>query len=146
MKKILLILIIISNYVFASNNNILLIEINKNFAKTWDILEKEIIERKHTVAYKQRCDYALTERNYDTDKYRIIFFGKYSEIKELAKNYPKIIPYLPLKITAVAYGNKTLLTAKKPVELLEIVKDEKHKKIIQSWNKDLEAIITKVQE
>ncbi len=65
----------------------------------------------------QRVDIGLTSKGYKTDKYRVVFFGRLGEIREVAEKYPMLIPYVPHKIAIFAEEDETLIVAANPERL-----------------------------
>ena len=99
----------------------------------------------HTLSRVQRVDIGLTAKGYKTDKYRIVFYGNAEEIRELTKEYPKLIPYLPHKIAIFAEEEETMLVAVNPEMLFEN-KDPKLQAILKKWHEDLQLILKDMRE
>ena len=132
--------------VFASHQEELLIErVDAKFSFTWLALDKTIKAHNYKAAYLQRCDFALNERHYKSDKYRILFFGKYEEMKRMSKKYPELVPFFPLKITVMEEGDHTLIIATPPIVLLPLVKTDEDRMIVFRWNEDMKSILDQVK-
>ncbi len=118
--------------------------VNTDFANVWQALKERVGEYEYKTAYLQRCDFALTQRNYKSDRYRILFFGKYEEMEYLSRKYPQIVPYLPLKVVVMEEGNNALLM-NNPVTMLipAVASEDAH--IIEQWHTDLQAIVTSIR-
>jgi uncharacterized protein (DUF302 family) len=128
----------------TANDEFLTKKINANFNQTWYSLFAEVKQAKLKTAYLQRCDFALKQRKYKSDKYRILFFGEYEKMEYLSNKYPEIVPFLPLKAIVIEESkNQTLLLANPPNLLLEIVKG-KDGDIIKKWQKDMEVIFENI--
>jgi len=106
-------------------------------------LQSEIKSHGYTLSRVQRVDIGLTKSGYKTDKYRIVFFGKSTEIKWLSDTYPEWIPYLPLKVAIFSEDQDTLLIASNP-EVIFTGNDPKLKRVIAKWKKDLRSIFAEV--
>ena len=144
MVKILLFIFISLSVNVNADSGFLLKKINANFNQTWYSLYNQVKKSGYQTTYLQRCDFALKQRKYESNKYRILFFGKYENMEYLSKKYPKIVPFLPLKVVVIEEKNQTLLLANMPNILLEIVRGgDVH--IINKWQKDMEDIFTKIQ-
>lgn len=148
-KNILIFVCLIFTQNIIANDTLLSKQISANFNQTWYSLYAEVKSLGYTTTYLQKCDFALKQRHYESDKYRILFFGEYENMHYLSNKYPMIIPYLPLKMVVVEDNNNdkksTKLVASPPNILLEIV-DEKDGKIIKKWQKDMLKIMQNIQE
>ncbi len=120
------------------------------FPETMSALQEEIKKAGYTISIVQRVDIGLTGMGFQTDKYRVVFFGKPEEIKMLPQKYPKLTPYLPLAIAIFAEKDETILTAMSPhfiehtyAPASDTNNAELHD-ILQRWQKDIESIIEKV--
>lgn len=139
-------LFLITSGVSADHNELWLERVNAKFDYTWLALNKTIRAHNYKSAYLQRCDFALNERQYKSDKYRVLFFGKYNEIKSLSKSYPEIVPFLPLKFTVMEEGKHTLLIATQPITLLPLVDNNKDRLTILRWQEDVKNIMRQVRD
>ena len=120
------------------------------FPEAMSALQEEIKKAGYTISIVQRVDIGLTGMGFQTDKYRVVFFGKPEEIKMLPKKYPKLTPYLPLAIAIFAEQDETILTAMSPHFIEHTYapesdsKDAELHEILQRWQKDIELIIERV--
>ncbi|MDZ7803520.1 DUF302 domain-containing protein [Thiohalophilus sp.] len=103
-------------------------------------LQEVIKQHGYTVSRVQRVDIGLTTFGYQTDKYRVVFYGKPEQIREMADEYPQLIPYLPLKIAIFAEAEDTLLVASSPMQLLETDQPELNR-VLKDWSTDLLSIM-----
>jgi hypothetical protein len=94
----------------------------------------------------QRVDIGLTSSGFQTDKYRIVFFGKPEEIRNLSREHPQLIPYLPLKMTLFAEEEETLLVAFDPTALHEVVPTEAFRFRLMRWRNDILSIMDELRE
>ncbi|MBT3276715.1 hypothetical protein [Candidatus Thioglobus sp.] len=129
----------------AGHNELLIERVNAKFSYTWLALDKTIKANGYKAAYLQRCDFALNERHYKSDKYRILFFGQYDEMKRMSAKYPKLSPFFPLKITVMEEGKHTLIIAAPPITLLPLVKTDEDRMLIFRWNEDMKNILKQVK-
>ena len=74
----------------------------QSFPEAMLMLQESIREHGYTVSRVQRVDIGLTNMGYQTDKYRVVFFGKIDEVRELSNRHPEMIPYLPVEISSSA--------------------------------------------
>lgn len=108
-------------------------------------LQETIHEFNYRVSRVQRIDIGLTASGYQTDKYRVVFFGTEKEIAHLSKKYPHLLPYIPWKIAIFAEQQDTLLVSANPMQLI----DKKHPgadKYLTKWKKDIEKIFQILRE
>lgn len=100
----------------------------------------------YKIAHIQKCDGGLQNMGYKTDYYKVVFFGKPEEVRQLTKKYPQLIPYLPLKIAIFAENNDTLLTAVNPVGLSAFFADKEVKTQLKRWRNDIKAIFSEIRQ
>ena len=108
-------------------------------------LQEEIRNHGYKVSRVQRVDIGLTQMGFQTDKYRVVFFGKPDEIEKLASSHPELAPYLPLKIAIFAEQNQTLVVATSPHTLGEFFPDLNLDPILDKWTQDLDSIFDAVR-
>ncbi|SMN15952.1 hypothetical protein CRYPA_1900 [uncultured Candidatus Thioglobus sp.] len=145
-KTLALCALMLSSSVFSSSHDELLIErVNAKFSYTWLALNKTIKAHNYKSAYLQRCDFAMNERHYKSDKYRIVFFGKYDEMKRMSKKYPQLSPFFPLKITVMEESKHTLIIATPPITLLPLVDTNEDRMTVFRWNEDMKSILKQVK-
>jgi len=108
-------------------------------------LQNTIKKYNHTLSRVQRVDIGLTAKGYKTDKYRVVFYGRADEIKQLANAYPQLIPYLPHKIAIFAEEEETMLVAINP-EMLFQTDDSALQAIMKKWHKDLQLIFKDMRQ
>jgi len=108
---------------------------------------REFIENKgYTISRVQRVDIGLRERGYKTGLFRVVFFGKNSEIQYIRKNYPNLIPYIPLSITVFEDGEYTNISAVNPDTLRALYDSEKIKSLMDTWSSDVRSIFKNYNE
>lgn len=115
------------------------------FPETMIALQKAIREQGYTLSRVQRVDIGLTRSGFKTDRYRVVFFGKPEEIKQLSERYLDLVPYLPLKIAIFAEGDETLLLASSFQHLRPFYKQDEIRKHFNVWEKDLQQILEQVR-
>ena len=118
------------------------------FPETMSALQAEIKKAGYVISTVQRVDIGLTGMGFETDKYRVVFFGKPEEIKALPKKYPQLTPYLPLAIAIFAEGEETILTAMSPhfLDHAYTENDPQLLQIFQRWDKDIRIIIANISQ
>lgn len=92
----------------------------------------------------QRVDIGLTKSGYKTDKYRVVFFGKPAEIRDLTTHYPDLLAFLPLKISIFAEGDDSIVVTANP-QHLKRAGDARLGKVINRWERDISQILAKMR-
>lgn len=143
---IALLLLIATLPLRASNDQLMMMRSPQSFPETMLALQKHITDYGYTITRVQRVDIGLTNSGFTTDKYRIVFFGKPEEIRQLTAKYPQLIPYLPLKITLFAEQDETVLTTFDPNLLTELATDDAFRNQVKRWHSDIIAIFDELRE
>ena len=112
---------------------------------TMETLQQALVDYGYTIAHEQRCDGGLSDFDYKTDYYRVVFFGKIEEVRKLSSKYPELIPYLPLKIAVFAEGEETVLSAFNPVDLSEYFDAPELNVQFMRWYNDINAIFNDIR-
>lgn len=130
----------------AAAEDMLMVRARAQFEESMLVLQQAIGEQGYTLSRVQRVDIGLTEFGYKTDMYRVVFFGRPEEIRDLSARHPEVIPYLPLKIAIFAEGDETLLTAANPLNLSAAYADPELDKVFARWEQDIRAILEQVRK
>lgn len=130
----------------AAAEDMLMVRSRAQFEESMLTLQQAIGDRGYTLSRVQRVDIGLTEFGYKTDMYRVVFFGRPEEIRDLSARHPDVIPYLPLKIAIFAEGDETLLTAANPLNLSAAYADPELDQVFARWERDLRAIMEQVRK
>lgn len=130
----------------ASAEDMLMVRARAQFEESMLVLQQAIGDQGYTLSRVQRVDIGLTEFGYKTDMYRVVFFGRPEEIRDLSARHPEVIPYLPLKIAIFAEGDETLLTAANPLNLSAAYADPELDKVFARWEQDIRAILEQVRK
>ena len=101
-----------------ANEDILTARTTAGFDVTLEKAKLVLQENTFTVAHVQRCDGGLRQMGYHTDNYKIIFFGRLEEVREVTKAHPELMPFLPLKLAVFAENDETLLSTVNPNSFL----------------------------
>ncbi|MCW8840888.1 MAG: DUF302 domain-containing protein [Gammaproteobacteria bacterium] len=141
-----LLLALLLNPLAAEEESLLMMRSSQSFPEAMLAVQKTLGEYGYTVSRVQRVDIGLTASGFETDRYRIVFFGKPEEIRHLSGEHPELIPYLPLKMTIFAEQDETLLVALDPTALDDIVDDEAFAQLTMRWKNDIIAIMDELRE
>jgi len=129
----------------ATAEDLLMARVPMTFPEAMLKLQDTIKKYNHTLSRVQRVDIGLTAKGYKTDKYRIVFYGQADEIRQLADEYPQLIPYLPHKIAIFAEEEETMLVAINP-EMLFQTDDPKLQATMKKWHNDLQLILKDMRQ
>ncbi len=129
----------------ALAEDLLMARIPMTFPEAMLKLQNVLKAHGQTLSRVQRVDIGLTSKGYKTDKYRVVFFGRLDEIREVAEKHPLLIPYVPHKIAIFAEEDETLIVAANPASLFP-EKDPALQKFVRTWKADLEAIFHDMRE
>lgn len=130
----------------AGAEDMLMVRSRAPFEETMLTLQQAISDQGYVLSRVQRVDIGLTEFGYQTDKYRVVFFGKPDEIRMLSANYPELIPYLPLQIAIFAEDEETLLATASPLDLSAAYAKPELVALFARWEQDLQEILEKVRK
>lgn len=112
-----------------------------SFPDTMVALQTSVTEQGYTVSRVQRVDIGLTKTGHETDRYRLVFFGKGPEIRALLKKYPQLSPYLPLKIVIYAEADDTIVLTNNMENMKQLYPDKDLVKVFDTWNQDIIEIL-----
>lgn len=129
----------------ASEDNLLMIRTLEPFEITMEKIQRLIEEYGYSVAHIQRCDGGLNDFDYETDYYRVIFFGKYEEVKALSNDYPELIPFLPLKFLVFAENDETVIVSLDPGTLADYFENPEIKHQLQRWHNDIDEMFSEMR-
>lgn len=130
----------------AQADQLLMARSGQAFPEAMLTLQTAVGDQGYTVSRVQRVDIGLTASGFETDKYRIVFFGVPEEVRRLTAEYPDLIPYLPLKMTIFAEGDETLVVATNPQVLAGVVDAPELGPVFERWQRDIHAILDKVRD
>ncbi len=130
----------------AAAADLLMVRMDKSFPEAMTLLQSAISTRGYTITRLQQVNENLERRDYKSDMYRVVYFGKYEEVKQVTAAHPELIPFLPLSITIFAEDEQTILVASHPQTLGEYYPDPSLKPVFSRWENDIEAIMDEVRE
>ncbi|HEX8978406.1 MAG TPA: DUF302 domain-containing protein [Parasulfuritortus sp.] len=130
----------------AKAEGLMMVRSQLPFEDALSALEIAIQDQGYAVTRLQQVNENLAKRAYKSDMYRVVFFGKLSEIRPLAASHPDLIPFLPLHITLFAEGKDTIVLCAPPTDLEEWYPDPKLKPIFEHWEHDMRLILNRMQQ
>ena len=116
-------------------------EKHTSYQPALDDLSAAILDHGYTPIKIQPVDQGLRKKGYDASDYKVIFFGKKSQVDKVLAIHPAAAVMLPLKIILYHKGDVVVASAPR----LEMWKGVFHKKaindMIDQWQKDLAGIL-----
>jgi uncharacterized protein (DUF302 family) len=129
----------------AGADGLVMVRTALTFPEAMLALQESIREHGYTVSRVQRVDIGLTGMGYKTDKYRIVFAGKYDEIREICDRVPELTAFMPPKISIFAEGEQTILVTAHPSLYAGIAGDRIDPVVFDRWESDLLSILHDVR-
>lgn len=146
MKSILaLVFLAVSQMAFA-DETLLMVRSAQSFPETMLALQTSLTEHGYVVSRVQRVDIGLTKSGFQTDKYRVVFFGKTAEQAAMVQNYPELIPFLPLNITVFAEQEETLAVSVDPLGFSHLSDDPQFVQQLTRWRSDILSMFAELRE
>ena len=146
MKRLITLLFLLASSMTAhAEGDLLMARSQQSFPETMLALQGAIKEYGYTVSRVQRVDIGLTKSGYKTDKYRIVFFGKASEVNAMVARYPEMMAYMPLKIAIFAEEGETVLVTMNPVVFRRLGGDAATENQFVRWENDVRAIMAEMR-
>ncbi|HUX29347.1 MAG TPA: DUF302 domain-containing protein [Thiobacillus sp.] len=130
----------------AAADDLLMARANRMFPEAMTLLQSAISSRGYTVTRLQQVNENLQRREFQSDMYRVVYFGKLEEVRRATARNPNLIPFLPLNITIFAEGDQSILVASHPQILQEFFPDPELKALFERWEKDMVDIMDEVRE
>jgi uncharacterized protein (DUF302 family) len=130
----------------AAADGLIMVRTDKSFPEAMTSLQSAISTRGYTITRLQQVNENLERRDYKSDMYRVVYFGKYEEVKQLTAAHPELIAFLPLSITIFAEGEQSIMVASHPQTISSFYPDAALKPVFDRWENDIEAIMDEVRE
>jgi len=128
------------------SNQLLMMRSKQSFPEAMLALQSTLGEYDYTITRVQRIDIGLTGMGYNTDMYRVLFFTKPAEFRQVIKKYPEMTAYLPLKFTIFAENSETIIATIDPTVLRFINDSTEFNHLTRRWRGDILAIMDELQE
>ena len=116
-----------------------------DFERALGAVQQTLEEYGYSVAHIQRCDGGMSDFGYETDFYRVVFFGKVEEVRALSDRHPELAPFLPLKVLVAAERDESVLIALNPLALSAYFPDEDLAVQFARWYSDITAILEELR-
>lgn len=129
----------------AADSKILVARVQHDFDSTLEIVQKVLQKNGFKVAHVQRCDGGLKEMGYETDKYRVVFFGRLSEVHEMSESHAELIPFMPFKLLIYAEGKQSVISILNPESLIDMVRDKSVITQLEEWHTQFVSVLDQIQ-
>lgn len=130
----------------ASAGDLIMARVNREFPEAMTLLQSAISSRGYKVTRLQQVNENLQRRDFKSDMYRVVYFGKLEEVRQVTAAHPELIPFLPLNITIFAEGEQAILVASHPQTLQQLFPDPALKPVFDRWEKDIDSIMDELRE
>ncbi|BBO99655.1 DUF302 domain-containing protein [Sulfuriferula nivalis] len=130
----------------AMAEGLLMARTDNQFPEAMTLLQSAIAARGYKITRLQEVNENLAKRDFKSDMYRVVYFGKLDEVKAVTASHPELIPFLPLNITIFAEGDQAILVASHPKMLEQFFPDPKLKPIFDHWEADILSILNELRE
>lgn len=130
----------------AFADGLLMARVNQPFPEAMTLLQSAISSRGYTITRLQQVNENLARREFKSDMYRVVYFGKLDEVRQVTAAHPELIPFLPLNITIFAEGDQAILVASHPQTLQKFFPDPALKPVFERWEKDIDSIMDELRE
>lgn len=112
-----------------------------DFPEAMAHLQAGIAGRGYIVSRVQHVDQGLISRGYQTDEFKVVFFGQAEQMARAISDYPALIPFVPLSVTISRQEDHTVVSALAPGQLNKLGLPQGAEALIARWQQDVEAII-----
>jgi uncharacterized protein (DUF302 family) len=130
----------------GAEESLLMVRSSQGFPETMLALQESIKAHEYLVARVQRVDVGLSGAGFETDKYRIVFYGNTDEVRMLTAEHPELIPFLPLNFSIFAEAGQTLVVAMNPSYLGHYYQDAELQVLFARWESDVRSILSDVRK
>lgn len=139
-----LLLLFSSAKTYANNEDMLMMHVDLDGPTVLEYVRSSVIKHGYAIAHEQRCDGGMSDFGYQTDMYRVVFFGKGKEVRWLSEKYPDIVSYVPLKMAVIAEKKETLVSIVNPM-VLEPYYDREVRMQLTRWRNDILSIFDDIR-
>ena len=120
--------------------------VSTQFPEAMTLLQSAISSRGYVVTRLKQVNENLDRRDFKSDMYRVVYFGKHDEVRRAAAKEPGLTPFLPLNITIFAEGDRAIPVTGHPKMLRAFYPDPELKPLFERWEKDVLEIMDEVRE
>lgn len=130
----------------AQAEDTLMVRLDLGFEETMIRMKDVVEEFGYKIVHIQKCDEGLSEFGYKTDAYKVIFFSKLNEIRNIVDNYPHLAPFVPLKIAVIKENDDIILVSLNPSTLAQFFTTRDIQLQLSRWENDIRAMMQDMLE
>lgn len=145
MRKIIGVVMVAFLAAPVAADGLFMVRMDKAFPEAMTLLQSAISSHGYTITRLQQVNENLQRREFKSDMYRVVYFGKLDEIKRVSAQQPELIPFLPLNITIFAEGEQSILVSSHPSSLRKFFPDPALGPVFDRWERDIGAIMDEVR-
>ncbi len=122
-------------------DEMLMLRLNMKADLAVEYLKTAVEEHGYSVAHIQLCDGGMKDFGYKSDTYRVVFFGKIEEVRQISETHPEFVAYVPLKMTVVAEGDEAVMSIVNPQTFNQYYRGDEQMRIqFARWYNDIRSI------
>jgi uncharacterized protein (DUF302 family) len=144
-KDLLTAVVILLTSAAVNAQDLYMVRTQLDFPEAMAVLQETIRKHGLKVSRVQNVDIGLTAFGYETDKYRVVFYGELEDFRAVTNQYPELVSYLPLKVAIFAEGDETLLVASSFGHLRDIYSSASMQARFDRWEENLRSIFEEVR-
>ncbi len=144
LRSFVFLAVIFSSASYAEN--MITLRVYNSYDSVMISVKEKLNEYGYKVAHVQKCDGGMKSMGYQSDDYKVVFFGKLKEVRQLSKKFPHIIPYIPLKIAVIKEADSVVLVALNPSSLALYFKEKELHTQFERWENDVRAIFAEISD
>lgn len=103
--------------------------------------QQAIADAGYQIVRVQRVDVGLSSSGFTTAEYRLVFFGRAQEMRDLPQLAPELMAYMPLKMVIFAEGETTMMVMQNPAMLSRLFPQPALQPYFRRWEKDVRALL-----
>lgn len=130
----------------AVAEGLIMVRMDKQFPEAMALLQSAISSHGYTITRLQQVNENLERREFRSDMYRVVYFGKLDEVRKATAIEPELIPFLPLNVTIFAEGEQSILVTSHPRMLAGFFPTPALKPLFERWEHDIETIMDQLRE
>lgn len=139
MKAALLALLLVPKLLPAAELGLIEAHCAAPFPEAMAWLQQVVQRQGYTVMQVQPVSEALSHRGYAGQDFKVVFIGRGDDFKQVQKDYPQLMPFLPLSLTLADVENGARLSLMPPTAS-GLSPPPTVRRLMQRWRSDLTRI------
>jgi uncharacterized protein (DUF302 family) len=129
----------------AQDEHLLTATTSKSFPEAMTVLQDAIVSQGYKVTRVQRVDVGLGKAGYTSAKYRVVFYGKPTEVRHILAQSPEAASFVPLAIAIYEDGSAVKFVAERYSLLHDAPEAKGISQYLDRWESDTRRILGKAQ-